>query len=213
MLETTALQLGKNLLGVESRKFSRFGIFAIRCATHLPIVQILQICVVTYHGFFKWQQRELCTALAMTNSTYTQLHVPIYICTVYKCIYYKPPAPAAPPPFPLPRAAAVLAKQNKLRANNAASNGNKLKNKQKSKCTATILNNKCADPAPFCERKKEEQETDDRVCCRKMHCECSARKNAANGFLQPPQQQNNDFDVANDAKPPRPLAACCPTLH
>lgn len=34
---------------------------------------------------------------------------------------------------------------NKLTANSAGSHGNKLKNKQKSKCMATILNNKCAE--------------------------------------------------------------------
>lgn len=79
----------------------------------------------------------------------------MYMYSIYNCIYYKlPGVPLAlhhPPPSPslLLLLPLQFLQNNKLRANNAASNGNKLKNKQKSKCMATILNNKCAEATPF----------------------------------------------------------------
>lgn len=93
----------------------------------------------------------MCTALAMTNSLVVCICA--CICTLYitasttNCLVYLS-LHHLPPPLLLFLPLQFL-QNNKLRANNAASNGNKLKNKQKSKCMATILNNKCAEATPF----------------------------------------------------------------
>lgn len=85
---------------------------------------------------------------------------------------------------------------NKLRANNAGSHGNKLKNKQKSKCMATILNNKWADPigpekaaaasapaaaatSPAQSLARCKKKASSRGFCGEMHCECTTRKNCS----------------------------------
>lgn len=95
----------------------------------------------------------MCTALAMTNSLLVCICA--YICTLYitasttNCLVYLSHC-TTPLPHPLLLLLPLqFLQNNKLRANNAASNGNKLKNKQKSKCMATILNNKCAEATPF----------------------------------------------------------------
>lgn len=114
-----------------------------------------------------------------------------YLCmcmfSIYKCIYYKLPDVPLPLPLPLLLLPLQFLQNNKLRANNAASNGNKLKNKQKSKCTATILNNKCAEPTPFWEEEvatmqnEGDRECPVEKCIARVQCKkkCSQRLPAA----------------------------------